>query len=149
MAQYKIQGAVAVGSNAQAQILFEAGYNSGNIYEFTPGGVQSLFASGLYYPTALAFQGVTLPVPEPSALGLLAVGVTAVVRQPPPPQQRCHHAALGLLSRCDAGTGAVTPAASATANVSAERFAQMEQQFRIGLPLAEYHTLKVEREAFI
>ena len=30
--------------------LFAAG--SGNIYEFTPGGVQSTFASGLYWPYA-------------------------------------------------------------------------------------------------
>ena len=56
------------------------GYN-GTIVEITPGGVQSTFASGLYSPTALAFQ----PVPEPSALGLLAVGATALlVRRRPP-----------------------------------------------------------------
>ena len=54
--------------------LFEADY-SGHIYEFTPGGVQSTFASGLNDPIGLAFQ----PVPEPSALGLLAVGVTALL----------------------------------------------------------------------
>jgi len=28
-------------------------------------------------PVGLAFQGVKLPVPEPSTLGLVAVGVTA------------------------------------------------------------------------
>ena len=55
--------------------LFEAEANSGNIYEFTPGGAQSTFASGLNRPVGLAFQ----PVPEPSALGLLAVGATALL----------------------------------------------------------------------
>jgi sugar lactone lactonase YvrE len=60
--------------------LFEAdegtGYEGGAyIYEFAPSGAQSTFASGLYVPTGLAFQSVTLPIPEPSALGLLAVGI--------------------------------------------------------------------------
>ena len=58
--------------------LFEADY-SGNIYEFTPSGAGSAFASGLNGPIGLAFQGETLPVPEPSVLGLLAVGVTALL----------------------------------------------------------------------
>ena len=43
---------------------------SGNIYEFTPGGTRSTFASGLNGPLFLAFE----PVPEGSTLGLLAVG---------------------------------------------------------------------------
>jgi hypothetical protein len=55
--------------------LFEAGNKSGNIYEFTPGGMQSTFASGLDGPIFLAFQ----PVPEPSVLGLLAVGAAALI----------------------------------------------------------------------
>ena len=59
--------------------LFEADFYTGSIYEFTPGGVRSTFASGLALPTGLAFQDVLLPVPEPSALGLLAVGVTALL----------------------------------------------------------------------
>jgi len=60
--------------------LFEADYSSGNIYEFTPGGVRSTFASGLGNDVwDLAFQGETLPVPEPSALGLLAVGAAALL----------------------------------------------------------------------
>ena len=42
-------------SSAQAQNLF-VGDNSGTIYEFTPGGVKSIFASGLSYPTGLAFN---------------------------------------------------------------------------------------------
>ena len=58
--------------------LFELDYNSGNIYKFTPGGVQSTFASGLNHSSGLAFQ----PVPEPSVLGLLAVGtITLLVRR--------------------------------------------------------------------
>ncbi|HTR40363.1 MAG TPA: PEP-CTERM sorting domain-containing protein [Pseudomonadales bacterium] len=36
--------------------LFEADYSSGNIYKYTPAGVQSLFASGFNIPTALAFN---------------------------------------------------------------------------------------------
>jgi streptogramin lyase len=55
--------------------LFVGDWGSGMIYKFTPGGTESTFASGLDGPTALAFQ----PVPEPSALGLLAVGVTAML----------------------------------------------------------------------
>ena len=35
----------------------------------------SCFRAHLLYPTALAFQSETLPVPEPSGVGLLAVGV--------------------------------------------------------------------------
>ena len=51
--------------------MVSAGLN--NIYEYTPGGAQTAFASGLSNPAGLAFQ----PVPEPSALGLLAVGAAA------------------------------------------------------------------------
>jgi hypothetical protein len=49
----------------------------GNIYEFTPGGAETTFATGLTIPTFLAFGPV--PVPEPSALGLLAVGAIALL----------------------------------------------------------------------
>ena len=48
-----------------------------NIYEYTSGGVQSTFASGIASAVGLAFQGVTLPVPEPSALALLSGGIIA------------------------------------------------------------------------
>ena len=57
--------------------LFVSHFSSDTIYELTPGGAQSTFAYGLNGPTFLAFQGVTLPVPEPSVLGLLVVSVTA------------------------------------------------------------------------
>lgn len=60
--------------------LFVSDLNSGNIYEFTPdGAAKSTFASGLPAAEGLAFQGVALPVPEPSALGLLAVSITALL----------------------------------------------------------------------
>ena len=36
--------------------LFEADKTSGNIFEFTPGGVQSTFATGLFQPIGLAFN---------------------------------------------------------------------------------------------
>ena len=38
------------------QNLFVSDWTSGNIYEFTPDGVKSIFASGLYYPMGLAFN---------------------------------------------------------------------------------------------
>ena len=43
-------------SSAQAQNLFESDFGTGSIYEFTPGGAQSTFASGLVYPAGLAFN---------------------------------------------------------------------------------------------
>ena len=45
-----------IASNTQAQNLFVSDFNNGNIYEFTPGGTQSTFASGLSYPAGLAFN---------------------------------------------------------------------------------------------
>jgi len=39
------------------QNLFEADSGSGTINKFTPGGVQSAFASGLNEPTGLTFNG--------------------------------------------------------------------------------------------
>jgi len=45
-----------IASNAQAQNLFASDYYSGNIYEYTPSGVQSTFASGLADPFGLAFN---------------------------------------------------------------------------------------------
>jgi hypothetical protein len=41
---------------AQAQNLFVSEYPSDSITEFTPGGTQSTFASGLYLPNGLAFN---------------------------------------------------------------------------------------------
>ena len=56
-----------------ADDVFVADSGSGNIYEYTPSGVKSTFASGLNNAvTGLAFQ----PVPEPSAWVLLAIGAT-------------------------------------------------------------------------
>ena len=47
---------VFICSSAQAQNLFVSDNSSGNIYEFTPDGTQSTFASGLCYPAGLAFN---------------------------------------------------------------------------------------------
>jgi hypothetical protein len=44
-----------IASSAQAQNLFVASYGGGIIYEFTPGGVQSTFAS-VSYPGGMAFD---------------------------------------------------------------------------------------------
>ena len=52
--------------------------NNDSISEFTPGGAESIYY-GVSSPTALAFQGETLPVPEPSASCLLALGVIALL----------------------------------------------------------------------
>jgi len=43
-------------SSGQAQNLFETDLINEKIYEFTPGGAQSTFASGLNYPAGLAFN---------------------------------------------------------------------------------------------
>src|ERR1017187_4815543 len=49
------------------------GYD-GSIVKLTPGGVQSMFASGLYSPTAMA-----LPTPEPSSFRLLSAAIAVLV----------------------------------------------------------------------
>jgi hypothetical protein len=105
--------------NSAGDLFVAAGGIVGYIYEFTPDGVQSTFASGLDEPLTLAFnsagilavsdfatygpyiyeftpngppstfdssvgaiglafQGESLPVPEPSAMGLLGVGAVAL-----------------------------------------------------------------------
>jgi sugar lactone lactonase YvrE len=55
--------------------LFVADYSSGHIFEYTPDGTQSTFASGLNEPAGLAFQ----PVPEPSGLSVLVVGILTLL----------------------------------------------------------------------
>jgi len=70
-----------ISSSAQAQNIFVSDYYSGNIYQYTPGGTRSTFATGLPNPLEVAVQGVMLPVPEPSTLGLLAAGVAALLVQ--------------------------------------------------------------------
>jgi sugar lactone lactonase YvrE len=59
--KYSLGGAACVGallfaSSAPAQNLFVETYNTGNIYEFTPGGSQSTFATGMLKPGWLAFN---------------------------------------------------------------------------------------------
>ena len=53
-----------------ADNLFLSELGSGTIDKFTPGGSESIFATGLYYNTFIAIQ----PVPEPSTVWLLAIG---------------------------------------------------------------------------
>jgi glucose/arabinose dehydrogenase len=69
-----LNGPIGLAFNSAGN-LFEGDNNSGNIFEFTPDGTRSTFASGLNSPNYLVFQ----PVPEPSVLGLLAIGVTIVL----------------------------------------------------------------------
>jgi DNA-binding beta-propeller fold protein YncE len=60
--------------------LFEANCSDAqNIYEFTSNGGSSTFASRFEEPTFLAFQGITLPVPEPSTWALVGAGVLALL----------------------------------------------------------------------
>lgn len=47
---------ILIFSTAQAQNLFESDSGSGNIYEFTPNGTRSTFASGLSVPAGLVFD---------------------------------------------------------------------------------------------
>ncbi len=58
--------------------LFVAEESGGDILEFAANGKESVFASG-YNPTSLAFQGETLPVPEPSAYALFGIGLVAAL----------------------------------------------------------------------
>ena len=63
--------------------------SAGNVYEtdsylnsvtvITPDGTQSTYASGLTDPIGLAFQGVGLPVPEPTVLAVLGAGALMLV----------------------------------------------------------------------
>ena len=48
-----------------ARAIFRWGFGSGTVYEITPDGARSTFAS-VYGAARLAFQGVTLPIREPS-----------------------------------------------------------------------------------
>ena len=57
---------------------------SGNIFEFTPGGVRSTFATGLNGPTWLAFGPARASVPDSGATIMLlgaALGMLGVVRR--------------------------------------------------------------------
>lgn len=61
--------------------LFVSNSGGNNIYEYTPSGARSTFFTlppGSLAIDALAFQGETLPVPEPSVFGLLTAGAAAL-----------------------------------------------------------------------
>jgi DNA-binding beta-propeller fold protein YncE len=51
---------------------------NGDITEFLVNGTQSVFGTSLR-PTAMAFQGVALPVPEPSTYALAGLGFAALL----------------------------------------------------------------------
>src|SRR6516225_1647251 len=58
---YSLAGAVCAGafmlaSNALAQNLFVSDLSANNIYEYTPGGAQSTFATGMNVPFGIAFN---------------------------------------------------------------------------------------------
>ena len=48
--------ALGAAQTGHAQNLFESDYDSGTIYEFTPSGTRTTFATGLNGPCALAFN---------------------------------------------------------------------------------------------
>jgi hypothetical protein len=54
-----------------------AGSENGDITEFGPTGTQLNVITTVSKPISIAFQGEALPVPEPSTLGLLGVGMAA------------------------------------------------------------------------
>ncbi|HXC36496.1 MAG TPA: PEP-CTERM sorting domain-containing protein [Candidatus Acidoferrales bacterium] len=45
-----------IAAGASAQNLFLADYSNGNIYEITPGGTSSVFATGMNYPDGITFN---------------------------------------------------------------------------------------------
>jgi hypothetical protein len=61
-ARHAFSGVVCAGAvllfaaSAQSQNLFVTDFWSGNVYEFTPGGVRTTFASGFTGPSGLAFN---------------------------------------------------------------------------------------------
>ena len=58
--------------------LYVADDGSGYVFKITPSGSLSIFASGLGNATGLAFQGETLPVPEPSVAVMALGGLAAL-----------------------------------------------------------------------
>ncbi|HTR42283.1 MAG TPA: PEP-CTERM sorting domain-containing protein [Pseudomonadales bacterium] len=49
-------GALLTAAGASAQNLFVSDFSANNIYEYTPGGTQSIFASGMNNPFDIAFN---------------------------------------------------------------------------------------------
>jgi sugar lactone lactonase YvrE len=43
-------------ASVSAQNLFVSDYNAGNVYQYTPGGTQSTFATGMNHPYGIAFN---------------------------------------------------------------------------------------------
>lgn len=59
--------------------LYVTEQSLGTLVEITPGGSESTLATGLGHPTAIAIQGLALPVPEPSTWALTAIGGAALL----------------------------------------------------------------------
>lgn len=55
--------------------LFVTESGNGDVYELLANGTQKNFASGLSDPTGIAIQGIILPVPEPSTVALVGLGI--------------------------------------------------------------------------
>jgi streptogramin lyase len=60
----------------QSGVLFVADFTGNGIFKIAPDGVKSAFVSDVR-PFGMAFEGIGLPVPEPSLSNLLLVGFTA------------------------------------------------------------------------
>jgi hypothetical protein len=52
---------------------------SADILKFAPDGTRSIFATGMDSPQFLAFQGMTLPVPEPSTSAMVMLGPIVIL----------------------------------------------------------------------
>src|SRR6266404_3365392 len=59
--------------------LFASEFNGNKITELTPDGLMNTFSSAVSQPFGLAFEGLILPVPEPSVLCLVAAGLTGFI----------------------------------------------------------------------
>jgi hypothetical protein len=53
--------------------LFVADYYGGNVVEITPTGTENVFSSESG-PVGIAFENISLPIPEPSTLGFFFIG---------------------------------------------------------------------------
>jgi sugar lactone lactonase YvrE len=85
-----IQSTFATGLNVPTGLAFDnsgdlfvadSGINdeTGDITEFTASNHEVVFSTSVNKPQSIAFQGETLPVPEPSVMGLFGAGIAAIL----------------------------------------------------------------------